>query len=390
MTSILEHYRVLGVNMGAGIADVTSSYKRLCRKYHPDVNDDPGSEELMKRINIAYAVLREKLIREAAFRERTPYSRPVRRYAGTETRANNATTRKAGAESEREAFSVLERYFKSICACDYTGAYACLSSYDKRSISRASFIEWRKSVARLYPIRAFKITGGLQVATVSFNDGRTFSARRYRIAVTEGSTSDESTQSGTVEKLVINENGLWRVFLGYRGVSELTRTFEERYEAKRKRDVTKRWEEYYAGICPEYDMLSLMGMRKAVSHEIYRQKRFGGMLTFAAISVKAGGSQEAGQEELLRSAAGTICGTLRETDIPAYAGDGVFAILFVELRKKNVEEIVSRLIEKIRKNAGAQLGGRAVIEYAYESWPGHGGADEDSVNKVLKKFRKKV
>jgi len=81
MTSLLEHYKVLGINVGAGIADVTSSYKRLCRIYHPDVNDDPESAELMKRINIAYSVLREKLRREAAFRERQSYSWPVRRSA---------------------------------------------------------------------------------------------------------------------------------------------------------------------------------------------------------------------------------------------------------------------------------------------------------------------
>ena len=376
MTNLLEHYQILGVNVGAGINDVTSSYRRLCRVYHPDVNDDPESEELMKRINIAYSVLREKLLRDAAFRERQTYSRPVRRYYNP--------------EAEKEAYSVINDYFRLISECDYSGAYNYISSYDMRYITRESFIEWRKSVARLYPMREFTITGGLPAAAVSFEDGRIRQARRYHVAVTEENYTEEPTQQGAMEKLVISENGMWRVFLGYRGVGDLTRSFDERFETKRKRDITKRWEEYYTGRCLEYDMLSLTGMRKALSRELYRQRRFGGTLTFAAFSVDTDDDFGNGHEELLRSAAKTITAALRETDVPAYAGDGVFAILFVELRKKNVEEIFDRLVEKILKNAGPRLGGRAKVDYEYESWTGHSPADMDGLNKVLKKFRKKV
>ena len=51
--SLFECYKILGVNAGAGIADITSSYKRLCRLHHPDVSADPKSEEMMKNINAA-------------------------------------------------------------------------------------------------------------------------------------------------------------------------------------------------------------------------------------------------------------------------------------------------------------------------------------------------
>ena len=66
--SLLEHYRVLGISVGAGMAEVAASYKRLCRIHHPDVSSDPESEEIMKRINVAYTALREKLRREASCR----------------------------------------------------------------------------------------------------------------------------------------------------------------------------------------------------------------------------------------------------------------------------------------------------------------------------------
>ena len=390
MSNILEHYKVLGVSVGAGIADVTSSYKRLCRSYHPDVNSDPGSEELMKKINIAYTALREKLLREAALRERTAYARPVRRYAAPETRSSWAETRKTGAEAEKEAFLAIHSYFKAISAFDFSGAYNYLSAYDRRHITRESFIKWRASVARLYPMREFEVAGGSTVAAITFNDDKTLQARKFRVMVTEEDFAENRIRSDEVEKLVIRENGMWKVFLGYRNVGELTHTFDERFETGRKRDIEKRLDEFYNGLDPEYNMLNMAGMHKAVSRELYRQKRFGGTLTLAAISVKAGGIRETGREELLRSVARTINNSLRETDIPAYEGGGVFVILFVGLKKKNAEDIVGRLIKNIRKGAGTHLGERADIEYIMETWTGGSLAGTDALNKILQKFHEKV
>jgi len=388
--NLLEHYRVLGVGVGAGIAEVTSSYKRLCRIHHPDVSKDPESEEMMKKINVAYTTLREKLKREAAFRERQTYPRPPRRYSSSENRTQSYETRKTGADAEKEASAVLQSYFKALCAFNYSAAYNYLSSYDKRHISMESFIEWRESVARLYPMRELKITGGLPVATLAWGEGKTLYARRFRVEVMEENLAEDGSHSCDVEKLVIQEYGSWRVFLGYMSVREITQAFDERFERKWQRDVAKRWEEYYTGLYPEYNMLSLAGLHKAASREIYRQRRFGGAMTFAAISIRAGGPGSSGQEQLLRCAARTICGALRETDVSAYAGDGIFALLLVELRKKNAAGIIARLVGNIRKNAGQQLGTRAIIEYEFECFGNNNYKDINALNKVLKKFRKKM
>jgi len=393
MSSILEHYKLLGVSVGAGIADVASSYRRLCRIHHPDVSDDPESEELMKRINIAYSALRDKLRREAAFQQRQSYYRQTRRYPPPETRTDPRTDKRrkgADAEAQRAAYSVLHDYFKAISMGDYLGAYNYLSSHDRKQITREGFIQWRKSVARLYPMREFMIAGGQAGIRLTFGEGRLYTACKFKVLVTEDDIAEGSMQSGDVEKIVINEHGLWRVYLGYTDIADLTRGFDERFEANRKRDIAKRWEEHYAGLCPEYDMLSASGMRKAVAREIYRQKRYGGTLTFAVIAVKTGSAKANNHDEILRSAAQTIVGTLRETDIPAYAGDGVFAILYVGLRKKDAEGTIVRLIAKIKKDARPQPGQRADIEYGLKSWTGQSLEDVDTLNKVLMRFRKKM
>ncbi len=58
-----DYYEVLGVSRGADQDEVKRAYRRLARKYHPDVNKDPGAEDKFKEINRAYEVLSEPEIR---------------------------------------------------------------------------------------------------------------------------------------------------------------------------------------------------------------------------------------------------------------------------------------------------------------------------------------
>jgi len=53
-----DYYKVLGVERGASDADIKSAYRKLARKYHPDVNpNNKKAEAQFKDINEAYQVL---------------------------------------------------------------------------------------------------------------------------------------------------------------------------------------------------------------------------------------------------------------------------------------------------------------------------------------------
>jgi molecular chaperone DnaJ len=54
-----DYYNTLGVSRGASKDELKRAYRRLARKYHPDVNKEPGAEEKFKEINRAYEVLSE-------------------------------------------------------------------------------------------------------------------------------------------------------------------------------------------------------------------------------------------------------------------------------------------------------------------------------------------
>lgn len=58
MASKRDYYEVLGVDRGASQDDIRRAFRKLARKYHPDVNkDDPEAEEKFKEINEAHRVL---------------------------------------------------------------------------------------------------------------------------------------------------------------------------------------------------------------------------------------------------------------------------------------------------------------------------------------------
>ena len=52
-----DYYDILGISKTSSKEDIKSSYKKLAKKYHPDVSKDKDSAEKFKEISEAYAVL---------------------------------------------------------------------------------------------------------------------------------------------------------------------------------------------------------------------------------------------------------------------------------------------------------------------------------------------
>ncbi|HEY4554912.1 MAG TPA: DnaJ domain-containing protein, partial [Lysobacter sp.] len=60
-----DYYQTLGLEPGAGDAEIKTAYRRLARKYHPDVSKEPSAEDKFKAVNEAYEALRDPAKRSA-------------------------------------------------------------------------------------------------------------------------------------------------------------------------------------------------------------------------------------------------------------------------------------------------------------------------------------
>lgn len=342
----LDYYRILQVAFGADKEDIASSYRRLCKLYHPDINHNPMAEERMKLINIAYSTLYDDKRRaeyNSSYLGRSPGYRQV-------PRENNA----AREENERALRSMCD-YFKHLMEGNYEAAYELLSEYDRQYVTLASFCKWRKSVNRLFSVKDFSARLGDPHTRITLDDGRNVQAKKFYIGITEKNLMTQATDNYHVAKYTVLEHGRWRVFLGYRDLNEIAKMFERLSQEQERGEMARHWEEYCADTCRELDMLSLSGFIKAASREVYRYERYGQALTLACFSV-AKAAEGTVLTDILESTARILSRSLRETDISAYVGNGVFAVLFVELKRRHAGVITSRLADEMGKSSPAGVG----------------------------------
>lgn len=101
MQNFRDYYQLLGVDRGATSEDIKRAYRRLARRYHPDMNPgDRAAEEKFKDISEAYQVLSDPTRRESYDRYGEHWAQPGFR--------NRSTVRQSAPQGGRNGTAVAE------------------------------------------------------------------------------------------------------------------------------------------------------------------------------------------------------------------------------------------------------------------------------------------
>ncbi len=122
MNSKRDYYEILGVSKNASKTEVKSAYRKLAKKYHPDVNKNGDAADKFKEIGEAYEVLSNTDKRaaydrmgHAAFDQSIGQGFGYQTWPGFDPSTRSTGSRQAGSEQTyegfRDPFEIFEDFF---------------------------------------------------------------------------------------------------------------------------------------------------------------------------------------------------------------------------------------------------------------------------------------
>lgn len=227
---MFDPYAVLGVSRSAGQNEIKTAYRRLARRYHPDLNPHPAAARKFAQINEAYHILIDPQRR--SFYERTGSTSSVA--ASAEREANSPRARAARrayyqARADRIVNEWLQREREESRArgkAVYTTVTLFLSTFVvammKPSIFESSTPFWRVALLVLFVISIWHLYRSLREHLEHY------SYRPERLSSVMRSTKSEKPFKRSVAWAFIIGGYLFSLATGML-LGQLTETFQQEY-----------------------------------------------------------------------------------------------------------------------------------------------------------------
>ncbi|HOJ78976.1 MAG TPA: DnaJ domain-containing protein [Bacillota bacterium] len=326
MQKLVDYYRVLQVHHLAEPDVIESAYKRLAKRYHPDVSKDADAEQKMKLINEAYEVLIDPNQRKMyhlqweEWHHRTP---------NDNVNLRNLTI---DAKVEIPARMVLNKYLANIANKNFNCAYDLISASDKKKIGLEEFIHWQSTVAKIFTLKTYECRADSYEKDITINDYTYQEAVNFVVVINEYNAIMDRHGRDVFSKKVVLEKDGWRVYMGYQGLSPIISKFEELTNLLSAKAVINELVENYNGT----DLLTGLPNQKSflelAEKESWRYKRYGNQ--FSLMLCEIGNCKINKEKEVYEKAVVWLSKLLvenfRRLDTVARWDDSTFAILLPE------------------------------------------------------------
>lgn len=104
-TMSLIYYEILGVSKAAGIQQIKFAYRRLAKKFHPDISKDPDAHEKFILVNEAYEFLTELKLKEIRTSQNTSQTPPTEEIYRQWLKRERMKARARAAQEARRKFN---------------------------------------------------------------------------------------------------------------------------------------------------------------------------------------------------------------------------------------------------------------------------------------------
>jgi len=336
-----DYYKILQVHFTAEQEVIEAAYKRLCKKYHPDIKEGKHSDEKMKQLNCAYAILGNRDKRAIYHAEWIKKSFKGLMKDDFEA-AINCEIKEKEVEIEIDvACDLLEQYFLDLAAAKYEQAYMKLSEYNKKKVTIEDFIEWQECVSKVFKlgnfcIKFFKESQNYEISKVKYKKVREFCVNVRDKNVKTGKVSEE-----TVSKYVLFENEEWHINLGYDELKSVIIKFKYLEKVRNPIDIEKEFNKVLLKMDTTTGLLNKDGFMEKAELEDLRSQRYGNVFSIGMIKIKASPQIE---KLCVLNCAQLLNKSIRPTDIMGIWGESnIFVFLFTETNGVNACNAVKKL-----------------------------------------------
>lgn len=383
MHGVDDYYRILQVHFLAEPEVIESAYKRLAKKYHPDMNRNRDTEAMMVKINQAYEVLRDP-------EQRRKYNLVWKEYYGNASRRDTepGKTQKMDMQLLGKAKQVMEEYFRCIMDKRYDSAYELLSDHDKKKNPKADFVNWQTAVAKLYHLYGYdcRICGVHRNRSLS---GHIYStAVDFNVLVEEYNAVMDLKETGSSAKTAVLEDGSWRIYLGYETLQPLIEKYKELSCLLLQESKIRELADAYGRNDELTGLLNRKGILERLEKEKDRYDRYGNVfsLVLCIVRLKPESSWQEAKERAILLTCEILRNSLRKTDIIGRWSEDSFLVILPETDCSSALQAIRKISGNIKKEKLSYQGKTYTLSFQSAATV-YAVSMEASLEKIVRQIR---